>query len=194
MFGLGYDKSLSIILTNDDEKRKIIIDFIKSIPKKLYVDLLNKIGSVTKDTYYREISVNGIIYFYQIDNNDKCITIGSYMKENSYNNNIFLLKLYPYNEVEQINGSLHLGNVIYQYKEPDENSINICDIVEYGLEKKTLGINFIKTYGYRLLFNKITKRILIDNSLSFDELFSFEQEKSCLIRKLLNNFGRKIRF
>jgi hypothetical protein len=190
-FGLGYDKSLSIILTNDVRKRGIIVDFIKQFPKKLYLDLLNKLDNNLEDKYYEEFRVKDIIYFYLIDRKDGCLTIGSYMKKDSYNNSIFILKLYPYNELDD---SLILGNVIYQYKEPDKKNINVCDRVKYSLEKNSSGMDFVRFYGYRLLFNKVTKRIMVDDSLSFDEIISLEnkkEEKRCLTKKLFNNFCSK---
>lgn len=187
MFGLGYDKSLSIILNNDNKKRKIIVDFLDSVPRKLYVYLLNQIDNLNneeKNTYYREISFRGVIYFYLIDNKDRSMTIGSCMKKNSYDNSIFLLKLYPYNDVDEIDECLPLGNVIYQYKDLYKDYIYDCDKVEYSLIKDSFGINFMKTYGYKILFNKIVRRV-VDHCLSVDEILSFEKKKGRLKKKVI---------
>lgn len=182
-FNQEYDKSLWFILKNDKKNRKRILEFIHSFPSSLHKELLEKINTNAKKNISKELIIDGIVHYYEFNIVDGSLTVGSYSRKNSSEEDIFIFKLYPYKNVDFYTKEVIIGSIIYQSKYFDNQSAYDCDKVKYCLEKNKFGCYFVCNHEYGLFFNKIRTRVFLDNISSCLNLETFDAKKNLRVRR-----------
>lgn len=186
VFGLGCDRTLWLILKNDKRNRKTILNFIKSIPSSIFVEIRKKIEEARNSSRmfeYYEFKFKGIVYFFTIDKKDNFVSIGSHFKKKYRENDIYFLKLST--SLALADGEKKgIGTFMYQRK--DEYGNFDSDKVQYHIVNKIKSY-FIKVYDFNTYITRIRNRFDINNvpdSVSLDNLSKLETDPK---RRTLNN-------
>ena len=168
IFNKEFDKSLLLILNGDNKNKKLILDFIDSIPLSLYQEMLEGFVEYKKqmeiDNIYMldrqdvkgEVLVDNVKYYFVIDMIFNCLIVGrSSFKNGEYTKDIELTLFSDssYNRLEVFNNQF-LGSI-------DGDLID--NRVNYDLINTILGIMIVKREN-----NCLTKykRIDIENVLN----------------------------
>ena len=187
---LNYDKSLWLILEHDKNNRRKILDFLMSFPSELYNEMVKVIADGKKNIRckkYGNIKINGIIYYYEYNLWDKDILISRYSEKNMEKEDIFVLKLYPYNEDIELNKSIMVGKLIYQLKEnPDNQYVFDCNEISYGTLRKISGTYFVKTSEDYYLFPQRKSKFSLEDIPSSFDIKSFYTKDSKTRKRVKN--------
>lgn len=144
LFNQGYDNSLWLILSGDKKNRDLILDFIKSIPQKLYEEINNYFleGKIEKKLF-GVVKEKKFIYTYSINPQNKQLYIERYMIKQGYYSEIFTISLFQYDN--NIKESISIGTISYAITNEDNQNIIDSDKIDYSLVKSPFGI-FLKKY------------------------------------------------
>lgn len=188
VLSLDYDKSLWFILKNDKKNRKKILDFLKRIPSNLYMKLLDRIrNNLIVDECNEEI-VNGIVYYYSIDSQDGSISLGAFHKKDVSENDIFMIKLYPFRDVNEDKKYVSIGSMLYLKKDSDNNNIIDGGKYEYSLIKKNNKVDFVIYDKYGVFITKRKKKVNLCEIPSTVSLESFDKNKNHALIRKINEF------
>ncbi|MBQ2873010.1 MAG: hypothetical protein IJE89_03315 [Bacilli bacterium] len=181
-----YDKSLWFILKNDKKNRNRILSFFKNFPSNLYQQLLNEMRNRRIINEYNEEVIDGILYYYEFNRSDGSICIGNCYKDNCEENDIFLIKLYPFRSVDTNGKNISLGSIIYQNKEVYRDYIYDCGKLEYCLTKKSDRVYFVTYNEYGVLVKKRNKKVNILEVPSTVNFASFDKKNNHVLRRKIN--------
>lgn len=161
ILGLEYDISLWLILKNDSKNRSLILDLIKSIPDDIYKEILNKINKYKNGmmiNLYKELKVKNNFYFFSINKEDGSIIIGKSASKKIENNDIFILKLYPFNS----SNNSFVGEFTYQVIDPEKGKIVDCDKIKYKLVRFLSSLYFKIDPYYLYSISDMFRKLDID--------------------------------
>lgn len=167
MFADNYDESLLLILNYDSKNREVLLSFLSSLPFKVHKEIVKMVEQYNQNNKLnlcQEIIMNGVVYYFWIDLADGSLNISSYLKKDRSKNDIFIIKLCPYNKNNIANCSL--GSFIYQKKICNQ-SFN-CDKVQYTLKKMFYGMTVQMTREYAL-FSCSYKKISDNSMYDFED-------------------------
>lgn len=156
-------KSLWVILNSDKRNKKVILDFINTIPLVVYKEIkksLDDCKNNNESDLYSEKVINGIVYYFKIDSSDGSICFAKFSKKKIEDNDIFMMKLYPYSD--NFDKEISLGSLIYQMKDKENIHVWDCDEIQYKLVKNLVGIFLVKFSNYAVFFQKKIKKIDIE--------------------------------
>lgn len=188
IFNKEFDKSLWLILKGDNDKKRMVLDLISSIPAPLYqqiVDALVKFCEVReKDNIYildRE-DINGEFllnenykYYFTLDMVLSCLIVGKKVLLRGEYQKIFELTLFSdasYNKVENF-GEQYLGSIYQPY---------LNSAVNYELISTLLGMMVVTRKPDCLPMYKKVNINTIPNDITINELD--ENKRLLKIRKM----------
>ena len=125
IFNKEFDKTIWLILNGDSKNKKIILDFIDSIPAPIYQQLLdafveyrkqidlNNMYILDREDITGEFSFGNVRYYFILDMVFNCLIIGRQILVNGEYNKDFELSLFSdssYNKLEVFNNQ-YLGSI-----------------------------------------------------------------------------------
>lgn len=149
IFNKEFDKSLLLILNGDNKNKKLILNFIDSIPITLYKKMLDgfveykkqkeidNIYMLEKEEIKSEMVIDNIKYYFVIDLIFNCLIVGRSSLKNGEYNKDFELALFSdssYNKLEVFDNQF-LGSI---------DGTLIDNRINYDLVNTFLGVMIVK--------------------------------------------------
>ena len=178
VFGVNYDISLWLILKSDSKNRNIILNFIKSIPNDIYKEILFIISEYQKGVttnLYREFKFKDMIYFFRLTKEDGSIRIGSSSKKVE-DNDIFLLKIYPFNSDDVVKSNSFIGEFIYQIKDQKKGKITDCDSISYKIVRFLSNLYISNDSDYLYPISNIFRKLETDKIPTYIDIKTLETD------------------
>lgn len=188
IFDNDYDKVLWLMLYSDVKSRKIVIDFINSIPSSLFefiIDGLKKRSDNNKLGLFKEVDEGNYKYSFKINSDTGELFISRYLIIKGNFEDVFMLKILPYESVDRVKKT-SLGSVIYMYRNHDNPYVWECDKVDYDVRnissKLIVSVNRDYDVGIRTKYRIIDKS-KIPNEVNFKNLQNKESVKEFMRKK-----------
>jgi len=184
----SYDKSLWLVVHSDKKNRNMIIDFMNSIPDRLYDTMrmfANIACSCMKDnSFYLDksnsiIARDGIMYWFRIDRDNFGLTLGYSVFDGHDYDVMFELTLYPFEE-EKIksvkdNALFILGNV-------NGVEYSVSDEIEYVLKKDKYGFEMCLLSSKKVR----SKDVYLDKIPGDMELSNLRKSNRLVLKRMLS--------